>query len=358
MGPARRSERLQSEMIRLCHSALDSRMLRTQLLNRLQHAVPFDYAYFTAADPATGIGVGTVMAEPPPPWVMGVFVENEYLQDDYNAFSAMWRDRQPVAILSESAGTQLPQSPRYRDMLAPLGMGDELRAVFVSGTVCWGMLCLHRQGSPYTPAEAGFVARLALHIADGLRKAYVLDHLVRGDAPEGHGVLVLAEDLSIVAQTATVEYWLSELRETEHSERGALPFVVHGVAARLKLLERGDADASAPMARLQTAKGQWLTLSASRLHAQDAASHIAVMFASARPADLAPIMTQAYMLSQREAEIVQCVVRGWSTNEISRQLHISPLTVQDHLKAIFGKVDVSSRGELVARIYRQQHRPE
>jgi DNA-binding NarL/FixJ family response regulator len=67
---------------------------------------------------------------------------------------------------------------------------------------------------------------------------------------------------------------------------------------------------------------------------------------------------QAYQLTKREGEIAQCVLCGWSTTEIAGRLHISPNTVQDHLKAIFEKVDVGSRGELAARIFTQQYQTQ
>jgi DNA-binding CsgD family transcriptional regulator len=82
------------------------------------------------------------------------------------------------------------------------------------------------------------------------------------------------------------------------------------------------------------------------------------MFEMARPAEVAPLIMQAYQLTKREGEIAQCALRGWSTTAIAANLHISAHTVQDHLKAIFAKVDVGSRGELAARIFTQQYLPQ
>ncbi|MHC8506664.1 response regulator transcription factor [Pseudonocardia artemisiae] len=54
--------------------------------------------------------------------------------------------------------------------------------------------------------------------------------------------------------------------------------------------------------------------------------------------------------SAREAEIARLVLRGSSTLTISDTLHISRHTVQDHLKAVFDKVGVRSRRDLVGRL--------
>jgi DNA-binding CsgD family transcriptional regulator len=84
---------------------------------------------------------------------------------------------------------------------------------------------------------------------------------------------------------------------------------------------------------------------------------IAVILEVAQPLEIAPLIIQAYDLSKREGEITLCVVRGLSTAEIASELHISAHTVQDHLKAIFDRVGVRSRRELIAGIFTQQYQP-
>ena len=58
---------------------------------------------------------------------------------------------------------ELASSPRYQEILAPLDLGDELRAALIVGSKCWGFMCLHRERSSpnFTSAEATLLARLA-----------------------------------------------------------------------------------------------------------------------------------------------------------------------------------------------------
>jgi DNA-binding CsgD family transcriptional regulator len=341
------------ELIRLCHSATDSRTLRSDLLQRLRSLIPYDYAYFSTTDPATHLSTSSVVVEEPPDWCMSVFLENEFLQEDFSKFSHLVRAQQPVSILSEATRREPHRSQRYRDMLLPLAMEDELRAVFVADAACWGTLCLHRSDT-YTPAEAAFLAQIAPHVADGLRKSLLLGNAPLLETPDGPGVLIVSEDLSVVATTAAADYWLAELAEAERRDAHALPLPVRGVVAGLRAVETGLTDA-APTVRLHTRSGRWLVLHASRLRGSGGTGQISVIFERAGSAELAPLMMQAYQLTKREGEITRCVLRGWSTTEIAAALHISSNTVQDHLKAIFEKTDVRSRGELAARIFRQQH---
>ena len=62
-------------------------------------------------------------------------------------------------------------------------------------------------------------------------------------------------------------------------------------------------------------------------------------------------------LTKREGEITRLVMGGLSTAGVSEELHITPNTVRDHFKAIFDKVGVRSRRELVAQVFAQHYQP-
>jgi LuxR family maltose regulon positive regulatory protein len=54
-------------------------------------------------------------------------------------------------------------------------------------------------------------------------------------------------------------------------------------------------------------------------------------------------------LSDRELEVLRLLVTHLSSTEIAQELFISPNTVRSHIKSIYGKLDVHSRSEAVAR---------
>ncbi len=355
-----RAEQVRREIVRLCHAGLNSRTLWIEILKRLRTVIPIDVSFFTTTDPATLLFTGTVVDEILER-VTPQFIENEFLQDDVNKFSWLARHATPVGGLIQATQRELDQSPRYREILAPLALGDELRAALITSGACWGFLCLHRdRSSPqFTSAEVAFIGRLTPHIAEGLRKALLLGSTTASAVPEEPGLLLLAEDLSVVAITSAAERWLSEIAEVDRSRKLAWPSAISAVVARLQEIERNNevSPALLPKVRLRTASGHWLVLHASRLSGPSTQAQIAVIFEVAQPAEITPLIVQAYDLSKRESEIMQSVLRGLSTVEMSTTFQISSNTVQDHLKVIFEKVGVRSRRELVGQIFAQQYQP-
>ncbi len=54
-------------------------------------------------------------------------------------------------------------------------------------------------------------------------------------------------------------------------------------------------------------------------------------------------------LSDREKEILNLLVEGLNNDEISNKLFISPLTVKNHIRHIYEKLQVHSRSQVVAK---------
>jgi DNA-binding CsgD family transcriptional regulator len=361
MNGSSSAQRIRQEIIRLCHAGLDSRTFRVESVKRLRKVIPVDASFFATADPATLLFTGAVLDDVLTQ-ATSQFLENELLKDDSVKFARLARGRSPVDSLGVATKGELARSPRYKEILAPMDLGDELRAALVVGSKCWGFMCLHRERSSpnFTPAEAAFLAKLTPHLAEGLRTALLIGEArVAPPPPEGPGLVLLADDLSLAAITPAAEGSLAEVEKSDWPSVLELPGAVYAVAARLLALERGGHTPTdlIPRIRLRTTSGRWLVLHASRLRTADSEGHIAVIFEEARPSEIAPLIVDAYGLTKREGEITRLVLRGLSTAEVSKELHITPNTVRDHFKAIFDKVGVRSRRELVVQIFAQHYQP-
>jgi LuxR family maltose regulon positive regulatory protein len=78
-------------------------------------------------------------------------------------------------------------------------------------------------------------------------------------------------------------------------------------------------------------------------------------FPDAKPEPASPPSTQASKsdliepLSEREIEVLELVAEGLSNQEIASRLFLSQHTIKAHTRNIYGKLDVHSRTEAVAR---------
>lgn len=337
-----------------CHAGLDASTLQTEFLDTLQRIVPFDAAFCATVDPGTLLFTGAALREIPFD-ATPRFLANEFLDDDVNKFRSLATSRSPVDWLDRITGQRRVTSARYRDIMAPLGLGDELRAAFRSGGACWGFLCVHREDGPlgFTAGEAQQIARLSTDMGEGLRRSVLAATAQATVDPNGPGVLVVAEDGSLIATTDVGERWLWELEDGEPG-RGALAFAVPALLAQLAA-GTDDALAHDPRVQLRTRSGTWVTVHASPMSGLGEGCHIAVVIEPAKPAELAPVILLAYGLTRREGQVAQLALQGKTNKGMARDLRISEHTVEDHLKAIFAKVGVSSRGELTARIFTEHY---
>ena len=351
-----RTDQLERELIRRCHGGLDTAEVIRTVLAALRRLMSIDAAFFATADPDTLLFTGA-FTEEPLAGAQRLFMDNEFGGGDVNQFAALAGAATHVARLDGATRGERQASPRYRDIMAPLGLGDELRAALVAGGHCWGFLCLHREDDPlgFSEAEAAQVARLAPHIAHALRHAVLLRDTASAGEVRGPGVVLLEPDCTVAGMTGPAERLLS-LIEDGRGSRFPLPVAVYAVAAALGAGERSErAPLLGPSTRVRTRDGGWLNLHASRVLGDPAGQRTAVIVEVAGGAETAPLLLSAYGLTAREREVARLVLRGTSTRAIADTLHISVHTVQDHLKVVFDKTGVRSRRDLVGQLLAQGH---
>lgn len=65
-----------------------------------------------------------------------------------------------------------------------------------------------------------------------------------------------------------------------------------------------------------------------------------------------------YLLTVREAQIVDLLTRGFSNKEIAARCYISEQTVKDHLKHAYRKIGIHQRSALMAWLFGRGAEPE
>jgi DNA-binding CsgD family transcriptional regulator len=155
-------------------------------------------------------------------------------------------------------------------------------------------------------------------------------------------VLILDRDDRILAADAVARRRLATVPDPRPVE---LPGLISFVAAQA----RWGAEGRSQTARMLADDGRWFLVNASLLDDRDA-GNVAVVVQPAPAASVVDGALRALGLSAREREVAALVLQGHSTKAIASALVISPWTAQDHLKAIYEKVGVSSRSELVSLV--------
>lgn len=352
-----RAERVRRDIQTAAAAGMTTEQYAGTVLDLLRVAVPFDAVCLATTDPSTTLLTSS--------YKLGIddardheFAHYEYLVDDVNLYQDLARGPAPVGVLLDDTDGDPARSPRWREFLIPhFGLEHEMRAVLATGGETWGLVGLYRQGrSRFSPAEAAFLATLAPSVAAGLRASVVTRHAAEASLspPAGPAVLVVGGNGEVVSATPAAAKTLSAI-----DPRGATslptPIQVLVAAARAFGQQRRPAP---PRLRLRTDTLGWLVLDAAPLHDTDGrAGDIVITISPAGAHDLAQLLVSAYGLTTSERRVISGVLGGESTDQIARRLHLSPYTVQDHLKSIFSKADVRSRRELTARVFFHHYAP-
>jgi DNA-binding CsgD family transcriptional regulator len=327
---------MHGEFVRLAHAGLALHEYARAGIRVLRRAVAFDAVAAVWFDPTAALPVDK--------WIDDAGLhpaEIELDAADIETFRDLGASGRRAARLSEAPDGGHRESPR------PRGVGDELRVVdFGDSGVRGGFVLYRRQGAPdFTTRDVNVLASLKDECAEAQRLRLARDLSADGGDSD-RGLLMLDDDHGLEMADAAAAAWLDELGATGRQ----LPLAVTAVAERAREIESGRTDAAATV-RVRARSGRWVIVRGSALGNRGSAPRIAVTLEPARAPELAEVIVDAFGLTARERRVTELVAQGLPNVAIAGQLFLSPYTVQDHLKAIFEKLGVSSRGQLVAQLF-------
>jgi len=349
--------RTREEIVRLAQEGMDWVTFSTQVSAVLVRATPFDRNCWHTVDPGTVLLTGSLNqnVDCSGRWL----ADHEYVLDDVNKWSFLALSGRRAGATSLATHGDLSRSARHRSQ-EPYGIADELRGAFVVDGTYWGAAGFLRDRGepPFTEDEVRFLASLSEPIADGFRRALLSASVASNDLSDrGPGVVVFDAEGNAESISPAAERWIEQLVEVPSPPTPAESKMVQVVAARARALSPScDPIELAARSRAQTRSGSWLLLYGTRLSG-GAPGRTAVIIQSAAPSEVAPLVALAYGLTERECQVTRLCMQGRSTKEMAKTLGFSPYTVQDHLKSIFLKTGVRSRGELVGQVFLEHYVP-
>jgi DNA-binding CsgD family transcriptional regulator len=328
-----------------------------EVVGAIESALPHYAFCFHTVDPGTVLFTGSVNRNVgcSGSWL----AHHEYVVEDVNKWSFLAQSGRLAGATSLATHGDLSRSERHRSH-ATHGFGDELRVSFVDDGMYWGAAGFLRAAGdrPFTERDVEVARSLATAIAAGHRRALTVVPVMTSPPVEhGPGVVVFDAAGTPESVSPAAERWIAELDEHPAPDPLAESRIIQAVAARARSIPPGsDPLELSARARVRTCRGRWLLLYGTRL-AGGAEGRTAVVIHPAAPQDVAPVIALSYGLTERECEVAMQCVQGRATKEIARELGLSPYTVQDHLKSIFAKTGVRSRGELVGRVFLDHYAP-
>lgn len=310
-----------------------------ELLDRVVHGLAetldLSGACSHITDPQSGIPIASSRLGDPP----GDFeqsLEFEFRRDDVMRYSELASRRRHSAVLSVETRGRPTASARFREVIEPSGGADELRASLTDGFGTWAVVTLWSRVR-LDEEDAELVASLVPSITAAVRRARARDE---ADLPVERGSSVVILDGADRLQAADVTA-RGRIADLAARDGGPLPnaFYVLAAQARARDPER-PARAHGP-----AATGRWYSLDASPLD-DERYGLVAIVLRPAQHERVLDTRLRAFGLSQREREVAELAVAGRSAKEIASELALSRFTVQDHLKHVYEKTSVRSRGEL------------
>jgi hypothetical protein len=225
----------------LTTAALEVDVLRLEAAEILRKVVGFERWCSLLLDPDTlviGQGMGHIdwAAELPRLNLVGADL------DDVNNHMVLARSRSHVGVLSAATGGELARSRKWREILEPYGVGDELRCVAADEYGAWGDFAFFRDSDQraFDGEDAQFMRVASAVMARALRRAMVGPNVAASGSSVETGVLLVDLALRPCGSTDAARAWFAALNPAQTPYPEGIPGVVWNVVGRLLAIERGE----------------------------------------------------------------------------------------------------------------------
>ncbi|MBA2531323.1 MAG: hypothetical protein H0V23_04350 [Nocardioidaceae bacterium] len=331
-----------AELTRLVGRPVEAAEFSFEVSAALRKAFAFDGWCLFGIDPDSGLrtvqfgGRGTEHT--------AEMARNEALMSDVNKYGQLAGAERPAGWLSQDH-PDARHSFRLHEILLPQGFHSEVRLVLRDQGRLWGALVLFRE-NPRCLLDDNDSAALCA-IADALTnaiRAYPVRPIPRGGSERGPGIVALAPDDRLVTVSPQAQEWLDDLvpggdDETYSSD---VTRVLYDAAHAVR---RDDPDRKSTCVR--TVSGHWLHVAGDAISVGEA--DVAIVLQPATVTQLLGAVAAYSKLTARESEVLGLLAHGLASKQIARELAISLLTVNGHLRSMYRKCGVTGREELFGR---------
>ena len=166
--------------------------------------------------------------------------------------------------LSAETGGDLALSPRWDEVMRPVGIGDIAAVACRDALGCWGWLEAYRNGADrrFEAGDLELLANVGPSLGSALRRGFMAASERGLLEPSPPGVIVLNPDLSLLSWTAGARAWIDALPAARlFAACGILPAVVYPVA----MLSRSPDPVAAAHALERAVDGRWMMIEAAPL---------------------------------------------------------------------------------------------
>lgn len=335
--------RTRADLTRVVGQPLEAAEFSREVSTALRRTLAFDGWCLFALDPHTGLrtaqfgGRGTEQT--------AEMARNEALMSDVNKYCDLATAPVPVGWLSPDH-PKARRSFRLNEILLPQGFHSEVRVALRDQGRLWGALVLFREDPrrPFDDSDTDALCAFAGPLASALR-AYPVRPLPRRSPAPGAGVVTLAPDNGVVAASAEAKQWLDDLVPggDDQTHVGDVTRVLYDAAHAVR---RGDTRRASTC--LRTVGGHWLRVEGIAMSGAEA--DVAVVLHSATPRELLGPIAAYNGLTARESEVLNLLAQGLASKHIARELSLSLLTVNGHLRSLYRKCRATGREELLASL--------